>query len=147
MFVVIVGCGRTGSRLARHLIKQEGNLVSVLDRDPEAYARLGFELEESWADLGGRFTVGAALEVEALELAGIGEADAFVASTNGDNTNIVIAQIAKERYGVEKVVARIMDPARAEWYRGKGLEIICPTSVATAMLSETLGFPADGEGS
>lgn len=147
MFVVIVGCGRTGSRLARNLIRQEGNLVSVLDKDPEAYARLGYGLDRSWADLGGRFTVGAALEVDALELAGIGEADAFVASTNGDNTNIVIAQIARERYEVGKVVARIMDPARAEWYRGKGLEIVCPTSVSTEMLGEALGFPGMVESS
>lgn len=147
MFVVIVGCGRTGSRLARHLIKQEGNRVSVLDQDPEAYARLGSELDESWSDLGGKFTVGAALEVDALEMAGIEEADAFIAATNGDNTNIVISQIARERYGVERVVARIMDPARAEWYRGKGLEIVCPTSVATGMLSQTLGFPIETEDS
>lgn len=144
MFVLIVGCGRTGSRLARHLIQQAGNEVSVMDRDPEAYARLEVGLERPWSELGGKFTVGAALETEALEMAGIEKADAFVASTNGDNTNIVISQIARERYGIDKVVARIMDPARAEFYGGRGLEIICPTSIAAGMLGEALGYPATG---
>ena len=147
MFILIVGCGRTGSRLARSLIRNEETTISVMDRDPEAHARLEVGLERPWEELGGRFTVGAALETDALEAAGIGEADAFVAATNGDNTNIVISQIAKERYGVGKVVARIMDPARAEWYREKGLEIICPTSISTELLSQALGYPVTRNGS
>ncbi|MFM8520279.1 MAG: potassium channel family protein [Solirubrobacterales bacterium] len=141
MFILIVGCGRTGSRLGRYLIDQEGNTVSVMDRDPEAHARLEVGLDQPWEELGGRFTVGAALETDALELAGIEEADAFVAATNGDNTNIVISQIAKEQYGVDKVVARIMDPARAKWYRNRGLEIVCPTSISAGLLGEALGYP------
>ncbi len=137
MYVLIVGCGRVGSSLARRML-DEGHTVSCLDRDPEAHAKLEAGLDQAWEDRGGVFTVGAALETGALETAGIGRADAFVASTNGDNTNIVIAQIARQRYGVEKVVARILDPARAAFYRDRGMEVVCPTRVAINMLEESL---------
>ncbi|MEX1219938.1 MAG: TrkA family potassium uptake protein [Solirubrobacterales bacterium] len=138
MFVLIVGIGRVGSSLARKMLSQ-GHTVSCLDRDPEAHARLGVGLDGEWEDQNGIFTVGAALESSALETAGIESADAFVAATNGDNTNIVISQIAAQRYSVDRVVARILDPARAEFYRGRGMEIICPTRVAIEMLEESLG--------
>ena len=75
-----------------------------------------------------------ALEIEALQAAGIERADAFVAATDGDNTNIVIAQIAKQRFKVPTVIARILDPYRAEWYEQQGLHTICPTRVAIEML-------------
>lgn len=145
MFVLIVGCGRVGSSLARKMLS-EGHTVSCLDRDPEAQARLGVGLDREWEDHGGIFTVGAALESGALETAGIEEADAFVAATNGDNTNIVIAQIATQRYAVEKVVARILDPARAAFYRDRGMEIVCPTRVAIEMLEASLGSEPSGKG-
>lgn len=116
----------------------EGHTVSCLDQDPESHTRLELESDISWEEAGGSFTVGAALEVRALEAAGVERADAFVAATNGDNTNIVIAQIAQKRYGVKKVVARILDPWRAEWYRRQGLEIVCPTRVAIEMLQARL---------
>lgn len=138
MFVLIVGCGRVGSSLARKMIS-EGHTVSCLDQDPEAHAKLGVGLDGEWEDHGGIFTVGAALEVGALETAGIKDADAFVAATNGDNTNIVISQIASRRYGVDRVVARILDPARAAFYRDRGMEVVCPTRVAIEMLEESLG--------
>jgi len=117
---------------------KDGNTVSCLDRDPESHARLEVGMDCAWEDAGGIFTVGTALEVEALETAGIEKADAFVAATNGDNTNIVIAQIAQKRYEVDNVIARILDPLRAEWYREQGLETICPTRVATEMLETRL---------
>ncbi len=146
MFVLIVGCGRVGSSLARKMLG-EGHTVSCLDQDPEAHAKLGVGLEEEWEDHGGIFTVGAALETKALETAGIERADAFVAATNGDNTNIVIAQIARQRYEVDKVVARILDPARAAFYRERGMEVVCPTRVAIEMLEQSLtGADRDGEG-
>ncbi len=145
MFVLIVGCGRVGSGLARRMLSQE-HTVSCLDQDPEAHARLGVGLEGEWEDQGGMFTVGAALESGALETAGIREADAFVAATNGDNTNIVIAQIAAQRYKVDRVVARILDPARAEFYRERGMEIVCPTRVAVEMLEVSLGNEPAGKG-
>jgi trk system potassium uptake protein len=133
MFILIVGGGRVGSSLARTMLR-DGHDVSCLDEDPEAHARLEIGLERSWEDMGGRFTVGTGLEIEALEEAGIEQADAFVAATDGDNTNIVIAQIAQRRFNVPTVVARILDPYRAEWYEQQGLHTICPTRVAIEML-------------
>ena len=133
MFVLVVGCGRVGSSVARTMLK-EGHEVSCLDEDPEAHARLEVTLEKSWEDSGGSFTVGTALEIEALEAAGIERADAFIASTDGDNTNIIISQIAQRRFNVPKVVARILDPLRAEWYEKQGVHTICPTRVAIEML-------------
>ena len=116
----------------------EGHEVSCLDEDPDSHARLELGLESSWEDEGGQFTVGTGLEIDALLTAGIEDADVFVASTNGDNTNIVIAQIAQRRYEVETVIARILDPYRAEWYEQQGLHTICPTRVAIEMLESDL---------
>jgi trk system potassium uptake protein len=133
MFILIVGCGRVGSSIAKTML-QEGHEVSVLDEDPEALAQLEKGRTESWEDMGGSFTVGTALEIDALTEAGVERADAFVASTDGDNTNLVIAQIAKKRYNVPKVVVRVLDPLRASWYRQQGLLTVCPTAVAIEML-------------
>jgi trk system potassium uptake protein TrkA len=126
----------------------EGNEVSCLDEDPEAHARLEVNLEGSWEDAGGHFTVGTALEVDALRAAGIERADAFIAATDGDNTNIVIAQIAKRRFNVPTVIARILDPLRAKWYEEQGVETVCPTKVAIEMLEERVheAFAAAGTG-
>jgi len=137
MFILIVGCGRVGSSLARTMLS-EGHEVSCLDEDPEAHTRLEVGLDRSWEDLGGRFTVGTGLETDALLAAGIEQADAFIAATNGDNTNIVIAQIAQRRYEVPNVIARILDPLRAEWYSQQGLHTICPTRVAIDMLESAV---------
>jgi trk/ktr system potassium uptake protein len=134
MFILIVGCGRVGSSVARKML-QDGHEVSCLDEDPESHARLELGMDQSWEDLGGQFTVGTALEVDALAEAGIERADAFIAATDGDNTNIVIAQIAQRRYNVPTVVARILDPYRAEWYEHQGVHTVCPTKVAIEMLS------------
>ena len=137
MFILIVGCGRVGSSVARAML-QEGHEVSCLDEDPESHARLEVGLDKAWEDLGGRFTVGAGLETDALVAAGIEEADAFIASTDGDNTNIVISQIAQRRYEVPTVIARILDPYRAEWYATQGLRTVCPTRTAIEMLETNL---------
>jgi trk system potassium uptake protein len=133
MFILIVGCGRVGSSVARSMLS-EGHEVSCLDEDPESHSRLEVGLDRSWEDLGGQFTVGTGLETDALVAAGIEKADAFIAATNGDNTNIVISQIAQRRYEVPTVIARILDPLRAEWYGQQGLNTICPTRVAIDML-------------
>jgi trk system potassium uptake protein TrkA len=149
MFILIVGCGRVGSSVARKML-QDGHEVSCLDEDPESHARLELGMDQSWEDLGGQFTVGTALEVDALTEAGVERADAFVAATDGDNTNIVIAQIAQRRYNVPNVIARILDPYRAEWYENQGLHTICPTKVAIEMLTaDILGAEpaANGNGS
>lgn len=137
MLVLIVGCGRVGSSVARAMLR-EGHTVSCLDEDPESHARLEVGLEKSWEDLGGQFTVGAGLESEALEAAGIEEADVFIASTDGDNTNIVISQIAQRQYEVPCVIARVLDPLRAEWYQRQGLNTVCPTRVAIDMLENAV---------
>src|SRR5918992_6067251 len=141
MFILIVGAGRVGSSLARAMLK-DGHEVSCLDEDPESQARLAVGMEREWEDSGGQFTVGTGLEIDALLAAGIERADAFVAATDGDNTNIVIAQIAKRRVNVPTVIARVLDPLRAEWYERQGLHTICPTRVAIDMLENEVRLAA-----
>jgi trk system potassium uptake protein len=137
VFVLIVGAGRVGSAVAKSALAA-GHEVSVLDMDPLSHERLDAGQSESWEDSGGQFTVGTALEVEALIEAGIERADMFIASTAGDNTNVVIAQIAQKRFGIEKVIVRVMDPARAGWYEEQGLHTISPTRHAIKMFELAL---------
>jgi trk system potassium uptake protein len=132
--VLIVGAGRVGSTVAKRAL-EHGCEVSVLDEDPLSHERLDDPNHGSWEDRGGRFTVGTALEIDALMEAGIDSADVFIASTNGDNTNLVIAQIAQKRFEVPKVVARVLDPARAAWY-SDGLDIVSPTQTAIDLVVE-----------
>jgi trk system potassium uptake protein TrkA len=148
MFVLVIGAGRVGSSTARALL-QDGHEVSCLDEDPESHARLEVELDGSWEDNGGHFTVGTALEIDALTEAGVERADVFIAATDGDNTNIIISQIAKRRFNVPTVIARVLDPYRAEWYQKQGLHTICPTKVAIEMLTldvRQAAEKADGNG-
>jgi trk system potassium uptake protein TrkA len=137
MFVLIVGCGRVGSAIARRMQKL-GHDVSVLDENPEAHTLLEQGVETGWEDGGGMFTVGTALEVDALREAGIERADVVVCSTDGDNTNIIVAQVARKRFQVPKVVVRVHDPLRAEWYSQQGLHTVCPTQVAIEMLTDAV---------
>lgn len=113
-----------------------GHTVSVLDEDPLSHERLDVELGSSWEEAGGRFTIGTAMEIDALVEAGVEEADVFIASTNGDNTNLVVAQIAQRKYKVERVIARVLDPRRAAWYAEQGLQTICPTQIAIEQLQQ-----------
>jgi trk system potassium uptake protein len=129
VFILIVGCGRVGSAVAKRAL-DAGHDVSVLDSDPLSHERLDKDQSVTWEDAGGRFTVGAALEIDGLIEAGIEQADVFLAATRGDNTNLVIAQIAQRRFAVPRVVVRVADPARAQWYSEQGLHTICPTQVA-----------------
>ena len=96
MFVLIVGAGRVGSAVAKTALAA-GHEVSVLDQDPLSHERLDAGQSKSWEDAQGQFTVGTALEIDALIEAGIERADVFIASTGGDNTNLIIAQIAQKR--------------------------------------------------
>ena len=137
MFVLIVGSGRVGSSIARKMVA-DGHEVSVLDEDPEAIAQLEKGQALGWEEMGGSFTVGTALEIDALLEAGIDRADAFIASTDGDNTNLVIAQIAQRRFNVPTVVVRVLDPARAKWYEEQGLKTVCPTQIAINLLEEAV---------
>jgi trk system potassium uptake protein TrkA len=137
VFVLIVGCGRVGSAIAKRMIS-EGHEVSVLDESPESHALLDHGLPQTWEDAGGQFTVGTALELEALVEAGIEQADVLVCSTDGDNTNIVVAQVGQKRFQVPKVVVRVHDPLRADWYRERGLQTVSPTKVAVEMLTDAV---------
>jgi trk system potassium uptake protein TrkA len=119
MHVVIAGCGRVGSGLARDLVTQ-GFDVSVIDESPDAFHLLG-------DDFPGEFVVGRALDWASLREAGIERAIAFVACTDGDNTNIVIAQVAQKKFGIRCVVARVYDPLRAELFAQAGIRTVCPT--------------------
>jgi trk system potassium uptake protein TrkA len=127
---IIIGCGRVGSAVAKRL-DREGWDVMALDEREEALSRLG----ENWA---GGFTVGHGMDVEVLRQAGIEEADAVVVATDGDNTNLVVGQVAQKRFGVECVVVRVLDPARADFYASRGLRTVCPTSTAIDVLTETV---------
>ena len=135
MFVLIVGCGRVGSAIANSMLA-EGHEVSVLDEDAEAIALLERGQAHGWEERGGQFTEGTALEIDALLAAGIERADAFVASTDGDNTNLVIAQVAQRRFQVPRVIARVLDPRRASWYAEQGMQTICPTQIAIEQLEK-----------
>ena len=137
MFVLIVGAGRVGSSVARSALAA-GHTVSILDEDPLSHERLDAGMSSTWEDAGGRFTVGHGIEIDALEEAGIREADVFIASTDGDNTNLTIAQIAQKGYNVEHVIVRVMDPARASWYAEQGIHTICPTQHAIEMFERRL---------
>jgi trk system potassium uptake protein TrkA len=119
---LIVGCGRVGSAVALQL-HQEGWEVTVLDENEDALSRLG----ESWP---GAFIVGHGMDAYVLRKAGIEDADAVVVATDGDNTNIIIGQVAQKRFDVRCVVVRVLDPARAKFYKERGLNIVNPTSVA-----------------
>ena len=129
MLIMIVGCGRVGSAVAKKAL-DAGHEVSVLDSDPLSHERLDKDQTTTWEDAGGSFTVGTALEIDALITAGIEKADVFLAATSGDNTNLVIAQIAQRRYKVPRVVVRVADPGRANWYAEQGLHTVCPTQQA-----------------
>jgi trk system potassium uptake protein len=124
---IVIGCGRVGSQVAKNLDGAGWDVVAI-DENEEVLNRLG----ESWD---GGFLVGHAMDIELLRRAGIEEADAVVISTNGDNTNLVVGQIAQRRFNVPCVIVRILDPARAELYESLGLQIICPTRTATETLT------------
>lgn len=135
MFILIVGAGRVGSAVANRALAA-GHEVSVIDSDPLSHERLDKDQLTTWEDAGGRFTVGAALEIDALISAGIERADVFFAATRGDNTNLVISQVAQQRFHVPRVVVRVADPARAAWYSEQGLRTICPTQEAIEQASQ-----------
>ena len=130
MNALVIGCGRVGSSIALQLV-DEGWDVTAVDEKEEAFGRLG----DHW---NGRFVLGHGMDIEVLREAGIEEADAVVVATDGDNTNIVIGQVAQQRFDNQCVVVRVLDPARAEFYRGRGLRTVCPTSVAIDVLLESV---------
>jgi len=127
---IVVGCGRVGSSIALQLAREEWD-VTAIDEKEEALQRLG----EHWA---GGFVVGHGMDTEILRKAGIEETDAVVVATDGDNTNIVIGQVAQKRFDIQCVVIRVLDPARAEFYNERGLRTVCPTKTAIDALTEAV---------
>ncbi len=130
MKLIVIGCGRVGSTIAKRFAS-EGWDVTAIDEKESALNRLG----EDWT---GGFIVGHGMDSAVLREAGIEEADSVVVSTDGDNTNVVIGQVAQKRFGIECTVVRILDPARADFYRERGLRTICPTSTAIDALSDAV---------
>ncbi len=135
MYIILVGCGRVGAQLAT-MLSQEGHAVVVVDSDPNSFNRLS-------ENFSGSTIRGNGIDEDVLRGVGIERADAVVTATNGDNTNIMVAQIAQRIYGVERVVARCYDPVRSNAYEMLGLKTICPTTVGAEMLREAIVSEGD----
>ena len=134
MHVVVIGCGRVGSELAGAL-ELAGHSVAVVDKNPRAFARLP-------ADFSGRTVQGFGFDRDHLDAAGINEAGALASVTNGDNSNILCARIARETYRIEHVVARIYDPRRALIYQRLGIPTVATVSWTTDQVLRRL-LPAE----
>ena len=135
MFIMIMGCGRVGARLAR-MLDEGGHEVTIMDIRSSQFGRLGSEF-------GGTTILGNGIDQEVLKRAGIERADAFVAATQGDNRNIMASQIAKHIFGVKRVVTRIYDPLRSDTFATMGLQAISPTIIgANAFFEQLTGEPA-----
>jgi trk system potassium uptake protein TrkA len=130
MKIVIMGCGRVGGRLAG-LLDADGHQVAILDTDSYSFRRLP-------PDFHGTALVGNGVDESVLKRAGIGEADAFIALTQGDNRNVMAAQIAKHIFNVPRAICRIYDPLRQELYSTLGIETFSPTKIFAEMLREKL---------
>ncbi|HJP40573.1 MAG TPA: TrkA family potassium uptake protein [Dehalococcoidia bacterium] len=130
MKVMIMGCGRVGARMAVSL-QTAGHEVTVLDVEPRSFRRL----PDSFT---GRTIVGNGMDQARLEAAGIAQMDAFVAVTQGDNRNYFGSQLAKEVYGIRRVLCRIYDPNREELFRTLGLETFSPTRLGAQIMVDML---------
>ena len=133
MNVLIMGCGRTGSTIAATL-DGTAHQVTVLDRNSDQFRRLP-------EDFSGQKAVGDGMDGDTLERAGIREMDAFIAVTQGDNRNYFASQLAKEVYGVARVVCRVKDPRRQEIFGHLGLQTYSPTSAGASAMIEMLQQP------
>jgi trk system potassium uptake protein TrkA len=131
MNIVILGCGRVGAYLAQQL-DATGHEVTIIDRNSTAFARLG-------QDYRGKMVLGTGIDEDVLRDAGIDNADAFIAVTNGDNTNAMAAQIAQLIFKVPHVIARLYDPVREETYRLLGLDTVCSTVMGAERIREMVG--------
>jgi trk system potassium uptake protein TrkA len=130
--IVVMGCGRVGSSLALQLVKRQQS-VAVIDQDPLAFRRLG-------EDFAGKVIKGVGFDRETLISAGVEEADAFAAVSSGDNSNIIAARVARETFNVQRVVARIYDPKRAEVYERLGIPTVATVPwTASRLLRSVLG--------
>ena len=121
-----MGCGRVGARVAG-LLDHSGNEISVIDTDSRSFRRLP-------AGFGGETVIGTGIDEDVLRKAGIEDAEAFIAVTNGDNRNIMAAQVARLIFEVPQVICRIYDPVREDTYRRLGLTTVCPTTTISAII-------------
>jgi trk system potassium uptake protein TrkA len=138
VYVIIMGCGRVGARLA-NLLEAAGHEVTILDLTPQAFDRLG-------PDFRGSKIIGDGKDAEVLKRAGIERADAFAACTQGDNRNIMASQVAKVMYNVPKVVTRIYDPIRKDTFATLGLDALSPTVIGAAhFYTHITGDRPDGD--
>src|SRR5918995_543430 len=128
--VVVVGCGRVGSALS-HALLDLGHSVAIIDRRREAFARLG-------EDFGGQTIEGIGFDRARLAEAGIEQAGALAAVTSGDNSNILVARVARENFGIEQVVARIYDPRRAVIYQRLGIMTVATVAWTTDQVMRRL---------
>ena len=128
MNVIIVGCGRVGSTLAR-LMFSDGHNVTIVDQQSESFRRLGSRFK-------GQRIIGNGIDEEVLKRAGVEKCDVFVAVTQGDNRNIMSSQIAKQIYNVQKVLTRINDPVRADLYRSLGITTLCGTTLLSGLMRD-----------
>lgn len=126
MNVVIMGCGRVGARVAS-LLDQNGHRIAVVDTHSSSFQRLA-------AEFSGDTVIGTGIDEDILRMAGIEDADVFIAVTNHDNRNLMAAQVAQSIFNVPKVIVRIYDPVREDTYRRMGLTTICPTTTISAMI-------------
>jgi trk system potassium uptake protein TrkA len=122
MKAIVIGCGRVGSTLAT-ILSDAGWEVVVVELNEENLARLGPDWRQP-------VVIGHGMDAHVLEEAGVDDADVLIAATDGDNTNLVVAQVATQRYNVDHVAARIQDPARADAYGDRGFEVISPVKLA-----------------
>ena len=134
MRVIILGCGRIGSTLAA-MLTAEGHRVAVIDREASAFTKAVQRLGPNFTQETVR---GIGIDDDVLKQAGIEQAEAFIAVTSGDNTNIVAAQIAKHRFHVPKVLARVYDPIRAKAYQEMGIDTICSTLIGAGIFHDLL---------
>jgi len=137
MKAVIMGCGRVGARVAS-LLDHTGNDVTVIDIDSRAFQRLP-------STFGGDTIIGTGIDEDVLRRAGIEVADAFIAVSNGDNRNIMAAQVARLIFDVPEVVCRIYDPVREDTYRRLGLTTVCPTTTISAMILDSVMRASDDD--
>ncbi|WP_336924102.1 potassium channel family protein [Aquipuribacter sp. SD81] len=131
MHFVVMGCGRVGARLA-HDVEEQGHSVAVIDQNADSFRRLG-------PSFSGRTVAGIGFDRDTMLRAGVEEAYAFAAVSSGDNSNIIAARVARETYAVQKVVARIYDPGRAEVYRRLGIATVATVPwTSREMIAEML---------
>lgn len=129
-YTVIIGCGRLGANLANTLSNEGGNVL-IMDEDKSSFRRLS-------SNFGGLSVVGNGTDFGVLEGIKIQEASAVIAVTNDDNTNIMIAQIARDVFNVDRVIARLYDPERETVYQEFGIDTICPTTLSTKEIDKLL---------